>query len=70
MNYIGIDIGSTASKVAVKEIMIYILYCDRMEQQRNLPDDQGSFTGRWYRRVIERFESCRNRIWPCCRRFC
>lgn len=27
MNYIGIDIGSTASKVAVKEIMIYILYC-------------------------------------------
>ena len=51
MNYIGIDIGSTASKVAVKEIMIYICTADRMEQQRNLPDDQGSFTGRWYRCV-------------------
>ena len=71
MDYIGIDIGSTASKVVVKEIMIYILYCQpdgaarkpAMTIKDRLLEDKCRCT-------VGRFKSGDNRIWPCCCRFC
>ena len=62
MNYIGIDIGSTASKVAVKgdHDLHFVLPTGWSSKE----------TCQTIKDVIERFESCRNRIWPCCRRFC
>lgn len=41
MNYVGIDIGSTASKVVVEgDKKEHFVHADRMEQQRDLRKDQ------------------------------